>query len=76
MKKSVKKRKVINEKSCDCNSNWKGGCVACGYFLGFVGAGIYYIQTATGFWNGVLGVLKALVWPAFLVYELLKFIGA
>jgi hypothetical protein len=45
------------------------------YFLGFIGAAVYYISTATGFWNGVLGVLKALVWPAFLVYELMKFLG-
>ena len=41
------------------------------YFLGFIGAAIYYIQAATGFWSGVLGVLKALVWPAFLVHKLL-----
>jgi hypothetical protein len=45
------------------------------YFFGFVGAAIYYISNATGFWSGVLGVLKALVWPAFLVFELLKFLG-
>jgi len=24
---------------------------------------------------GVLGFLKALVWPAFMVYELLKYLG-
>ncbi|HOX76637.1 MAG TPA: hypothetical protein PLW31_01255 [Bacteroidales bacterium] len=42
------------------------------YGLGFIGAAIYYISTATGFWVGVLGFLKALVWPAFLVYEALK----
>jgi len=46
------------------------------YGLGFIGALIYYISTATSFWGGVIGVLKALVWPAFLVYELLKFLGA
>lgn len=45
------------------------------YGLGFIGAVIYYISTASGFWMGVLGFLKALVWPAFLVYELLKFLG-
>lgn len=45
------------------------------YGLGFIGAVIYYISTATGFWNGVLGVLKAIVWPAFAVYGLLKFLG-
>jgi len=42
------------------------------YGLGFIGAAIYYISTATTFWIRVLGFLKALVWPAFLVYEALK----
>lgn len=46
------------------------------YGLGFLGAVIYYISTATGFWMGLLGFLKALVWPAFLVFEALKFFGA
>jgi hypothetical protein len=53
------------------------GCGSGGAFygLGFIGAAVYYISAATGFWNGVLGVLKALVWPAFVVYGLLSFIG-
>ncbi|MFQ5531249.1 MAG: hypothetical protein ACE5ES_01395 [Candidatus Nanoarchaeia archaeon] len=58
---------------------WKSNCCSsggCGYFLGFLGAAVYYISTANGFWNGVLGFLKALVWPAFLVYEALKFFVA
>jgi hypothetical protein len=42
------------------------------YGLGLIGAAFFYISTATGFWMGVLGFLKALVWPAFLVYEALK----
>ncbi len=46
------------------------------YVLGFAGAVIYYISNATTFWIGVIGFLKALVWPGFLVYELLKFLGA
>ena len=46
------------------------------YGLGVLGAAVYYISNSTGFWMGVLGVLKALVWPAFLVYHLLKFVGA
>ena len=46
------------------------------YGLGFIGAAIYYIMQATGFWMGVLRFLKALVWPAFLVYEALKQLGA
>ncbi|MBD3300314.1 MAG: hypothetical protein GF347_03100 [Candidatus Moranbacteria bacterium] len=54
-------------KSCDSSSAVYG--------LGLVGAAVYYISTASGFWMGVVGFLKALVWPAFLVYELLKFLG-
>ncbi|MEJ2267655.1 MAG: hypothetical protein P8X70_01100 [Nanoarchaeota archaeon] len=50
-------------------------CAGAIYGLGFIGAVVYYIQTATSFWMGVLGFLKALVWPAFLIYELLKFLG-
>ena len=44
--------------------------------LGFIGAAVYYISTATSFWMGVLGFLKAIVWPAFLVYEALKYLAA
>lgn len=46
------------------------------YGLGLIGAMIYYISAATSFWAGVIGFLKALVWPAFLVYEALKALGA
>lgn len=46
------------------------------YGLGFVGAAIYYISVATGFWMGVLGFLKAIVWPVFFVYDALKFFGS
>lgn len=43
------------------------------YFFGLIGALVYYLQQASTFWEGVVGILKALVWPAFVVYELLKF---
>ena len=49
-----------------------GGAV---YGLGFIGAAVYYVQASSGFGEGLLGVLKALVWPAFLVYELLRHTG-
>jgi hypothetical protein len=44
------------------------------YGLGLIGAAVYYISLATTFWLGVIGFLKAIVWPSFLVYELLKFL--
>jgi hypothetical protein len=45
------------------------------YGLGLIGAMVFYIGHATTFWLGVLGFLKAIVWPAMLVYEALKFFG-
>jgi hypothetical protein len=45
------------------------------YGLGLIGAAVYYISQATTFWMGVLGFLKAIVWPALLVYESLKHFG-
>lgn len=53
-----------------------GGTSSAVYGLGLIGAAIYFISTATTFWMGVIGFLKAIVWPAFLVYEALKAIGA
>jgi len=46
------------------------------YGLGFIGAVVYYISTATSIWTGIIGFVKALIWPAFLVYELLHHIGS
>ena len=46
------------------------------YVIGLVGALVYYIQQADGFWDTVLGILQALVWPAFLVYHVLKLVAA
>jgi hypothetical protein len=45
------------------------------YFLAFLGALVFYVQDADGFWSGVLGILKAFVWPAFVVYDVLKFVS-
>lgn len=44
------------------------------YGIGFIGAVVYYISHATSFWIGVLGFLKALVWPAFLIYRFMEFL--
>ena len=42
------------------------------YGLGLIGAMVYYISHATGFWIGVLGFFKAIIWPVFFVFEALK----
>lgn len=52
----------------------KGGGSAV-YGLGFIGAAIYFIGHSETFWMGVVGFLKALVWPAFLVYQAFEVLG-
>ncbi len=49
-----------------------GGTLGGVYGMAFIGAAVYYIQHADTFWIGVLGVLKALVWPAVLMYRVLE----
>jgi len=44
------------------------------YGLAFVGAVVYFIQHSASFWGGVLGFLKALIWPAILMYKLLEYL--
>ncbi len=46
-----------------------GGAV---YGLGLIGALVWFWQQASGFGEHIVGVLKAFVWPAFLVYEAFK----
>ncbi len=54
-----------------CGGSGVAGGVYC---MGFIGAAIYFIQQATSFGMGVTGLLKALVWPAFLIHNLLGFL--
>jgi hypothetical protein len=49
-----------------------GGAV---YGLGLIGALVWFWQQASGFGEHIVGVLKAFVWPAFLVYEAFKHLG-
>jgi hypothetical protein len=44
------------------------------YGMGLLGALIYFIQHATGFWMGLVGIFKAIFWPAYMVYKLLEFL--
>jgi hypothetical protein len=45
------------------------------YGLGFIGAAVYFIGHAATFWLGALGFLKAIFWPAVLIYKLLEVLG-
>lgn len=48
-----------------------GGTV---YAFGLIGAWVYYIGHATTLQEGAIGFLKGIVWPAFLVYNLLAYL--
>ena len=73
--------KEIEKEKCGCGcesetkKEYKGGGGSAVYGLGFIGAAVYYISAATGFWMGVLGILKAIVWPAMLVYKAMAALG-
>ena len=71
VKKSMKKKFKNVKVNLDVNKN-----PSMFYGLGIIGSAIYFISTADGFWHGVLGVLKSLVWPAFLIFEALSGLGA
>ncbi len=45
------------------------------YGIGLFGAWVYFIGRATTNQERVLGFLKGIVWPAFLVYGAMKFLG-
>ena len=61
-----------NMMECNHKGGAQSGAV---YGLGFIGAAVYFISHATGFWMGVLGFLKAIVWPVFLVFGAFKHLG-
>ena len=42
------------------------------YGMAFLGALVYYLQHATSFWTVVLGIFKAIFWPAVLIYKVLE----
>ncbi len=56
------------------NVQVRGGSSETVYGLGLFGAWAYYIGRATTTQERVKGFFKGLFWPAFLVYELFKFL--
>lgn len=63
----------MQKKHKSCAGNCQGAAGGL-YGLGFIGAVVYYFQHADSFWVGVLGLLKAIVWPAMLAYKMLEFL--
>lgn len=46
------------------------------FFVAFIGAAVYFVQQSAGFWGFILAILKAIVWPAFVMFHVLHLLGA
>ena len=45
------------------------------YGIGVIGALIYYLQHATTFLMVLIGIIKAIFWPAVIVYKVLEILN-
>lgn len=45
-------------------------------FMVWIGAAVYFVNQVDGFWNIIVALLKAAVWPAILVYNILQYFTA
>lgn len=45
------------------------------YFIGLIGALIYFLQQSGSFSEIIVGILKAIVWPAYFVYQIFQFLN-
>lgn len=54
--------RVINE----------SGPLGFAFLLAFIGAAVYFVERASGFWGVILALLEAAVWPAFVIHAVLE----
>ena len=55
----------------------KAGPLGLPAFMAYIGAAIYFIQqSGGGFWEVILALLQAIVWPVYFVYHVLTLLGA
>lgn len=78
----MKEEKICEEKmkSCcdwkkDCRNHYHGGNMGSPiYGLSVIGALFYFLQGVHGIWPILLGIGKAIVWPAILMFKLLTYL--
>lgn len=68
---------MSKDDSCKRNSVASDGALSFFGLLAYIGAASYFISITDGtFWAVILGLLKAIVWPAYAIYHLLQYLGA
>lgn len=45
------------------------------YFLTFIGTAVYWAQASVGFGEFIVALLKASVWPAFVMHRVLELLA-
>ena len=54
----------------------RAGPTGFAFFLAYIGAAIYFIEKSSGgFWEVILGLLQAIVWPVYVMYHVLQGLG-
>jgi hypothetical protein len=64
---------IIDTRAC-AKPHHDAGVSSGVYGMAFIGAAFYFLTHAATFWEGVLGILKAIIWPAMIIYKLLEFL--
>ncbi len=70
------KKSWFSNAGCRTKDSVGSGVGGCFYFLGFLGMLAYHLNTAPTLLDLVIGFFQSLVWPAFVVFSLLSFMGA
>jgi hypothetical protein len=52
------------------------GALGFAFFLGWIGALVYFVQQNEGFGGFLLAILQSFVWPAYVVYHVLTVLNA
>lgn len=80
MKEKIKKEEcckemMIKKHHCHHGHNKGHGDSGAIYGLGMIGALFYFLGNATSFGMVMLGIGKAIFWPAILMFKLLTYLG-
>lgn len=61
----------VTVKNHSCLGSGSSGAI---YGLGVIGALFYFLQGANGLWSVLVGIGKAIFWPAILMFKLLTYL--
>ncbi len=45
------------------------------FLMAYVGAAVYFVQQSAGFWGFIWALIKAMAWPAILIFQAFEGLG-